>query len=177
MKIKVPGNADVSEDARATFEDIQKKSGRISNLYATIGYSGNALNSYLAFVQAQAKGSFHGKDREAIFLIVSQLNACEYCLSAHTVSAIKSGWTEEETLLLRAGNFPEPKWQVIYRLIKSVIEHKGKVNDDILNSFFESGYDEKALIDLMALINVMIFTNYIYRLTQIPIDFSLAKQV
>jgi len=31
--------------------------------------------------------------------------------------------------------------------------------------------------DLMVLINVMSFTNYTYRLTQIPIDFPLAKDI
>ena len=30
----------------------------VPNLYATIGYSGNALKSYLDFQGAQAKGSF-----------------------------------------------------------------------------------------------------------------------
>lgn len=114
-------------------------SGNAPNLYATIGYSGNALSSYMTFVQAQAKGTFRIKEREAIYLIVSRLNGCEYCQASHTISAIKTGWTEEETILLRAGKFPEQKWEVIYRLIESVIEHKGEVNQEILNDFFFIG--------------------------------------
>jgi AhpD family alkylhydroperoxidase len=177
MKFIVPVYEEVSAETQSAFDSLKKAAGKVSNLYATIGYSANALSSYMAFVQAQVKGTFHGKDREAIYLIVSQLNGCEYCLASHTISAIKFKWTEEETMLIRAGTFPEKKWQVIFGVIRSVIENKGAVSDELLTDFFDLGYDKAALIDLMALINAMTFTNYVYSLTQIPIDFPLAKTV
>lgn len=174
---KVPAYDEVSDQAKTVFDQFQKTVGRMPNLYAVIGYSGNALSSYMAYVQAQAKGSFRVKDREAIYLIVSKFNGCEYCQASHTVSALKAGWTEEETVLLRKGELPEQKWQVLYRLIESVIEQKGEVSVEILNDFFALGYKEAALMDLMVLINVMTFTNYVFRLTKIPIDWPLAKAV
>src|SRR5579859_4722780 len=111
---KVPAYEEVSDETKSVFDTLTKSLGKMPNLYATIGYSGNALHSYISFVQAQGKGTFHGKEREAIYLIVSQLNGCEYCLSSHTQSAMKFGWKEEETLQLRAGTLPDPRWQVIY---------------------------------------------------------------
>ena len=175
MTFKVPNLGEVAQESKAVFDTLKKASGKVPNLYATIGYSGNALASYMAFVQAQAKGSFRITEREAIFLMVSQLNGCQYCLASHTISAIKNGWTEEETLLLRAGTFPDARWHAIYRLVQSIIEHKGEVNEEILNAFFASGYREAALMDVMVLISVMSFTNYVYRLTKIPIDYPPAK--
>jgi AhpD family alkylhydroperoxidase len=177
MKINVPAYEEVSAEAQTIFDKLKTATGKVPNLYATIGYSANALSSYMAFVQAQVKSSFHGKEREAIFLIVSQLNGCEYCLSSHTLSAIKFGWTEEETLQLRVGKFHEIKWQIIFNIIQSVIENKGDVKEELLNTFFETGYNMAVLIDLMTLINIMSFTNYVYRLTKIPIDFPLAKAI
>ena len=173
----VPAYDEVAESARPVFDQYIKLIGRMPNLYATIGHSANALTSYMAFVQAQAKGTFHGKDREAIYLIVSKFNGCEYCQASHTPSAIKFGWKEEETVLLRAGKLPEKKWQVLYRVIEAVIEHKGEVNNELLKEFFDLGYNETALMDLMALIMAMTFTNYVFRLTKIPIDFPPAKPV
>lgn len=175
--VKVPAYEQVSPETKTVFDQLNKVMGKMPNLYATIGYSGNALTSYMAFVQAQAKGTFHGKDREAVYLIVSQLNGCEYCLASHTQSAIKNRWTEEETLQLRAGTLPDQRWKVIYNVVKSVIENKGDVSDELVQSFFALGYNEAALMDLMVLINVMSFTNYVYRLTKIPVDFPAAKQV
>src|SRR4029078_9660562 len=97
---KVPTYDEVTDVAKTVFDQFIKSTGKMPNLYATIGYSANALSSYMAFVQAQVKGTFHGKDREAIYLIVSRFNGCEYCQASHTPSAIRFGWTEEETVLL-----------------------------------------------------------------------------
>lgn len=177
IPFKVPTYEEVSTEAQPTFDMLNKATGKVPNLYATIGYSAHALNSYMAYVQAQAKGSFHHKDREAIYLIVSQLNGCEYCLASHTQSAMKAGWTEDDTLLLRAGTYNDQKWKAIYAFIESVISHKGQVGPDLLAALADSGYNEKAVMDLMILINVMTLTNYTFRLTQIPIDFPLAKNI
>ncbi|MGC4038522.1 MAG: carboxymuconolactone decarboxylase family protein [Chitinophagaceae bacterium] len=174
---QVPSYDKVSAEAKTIFDQLTKNTGTVPNLYATIGYSGNALVAYMAWVQAQAKGTFHAKEREAIYLIVSEFNGCEYCLSSHTQSALKNHWTEEETFQLRSGTYPGEKWNAIYRVIQSVIQNKGQVDAAILRSFFGAGYNEAGLIDLMALINVMSFTNYVYRLTKIPVDFPLAKAI
>jgi len=174
---EVPSYDSVSAEAKPAFDRFIKLTGKMPNLYAVIGNSATTLNAYLAYVQAQAKGSFHAKDREAIYLIVSELNGCEYCLASHTVSALKNGWKEEETLSIRAGTFPEIKWQVLYQLIKSVIDRKGEVGDGLLDQFYQLNYTNEALMDLMALINIMSFTNYVYRLIRVPIDFPPAKPI
>ena len=173
----VPTYDQAPDAAKPAFDRFNKTMGKMPNLYATIGYSANALNSYLQYVGEQARGTFHAKEREAVYLIVSQLNGCEYCLASHTQSAIKNGWNEEETLSLREGKHTDSKWQVIYNVIESVIKQKGKVNDELLDEFYAIGYHEAAIMDLMVLINVMSFTNYVFRLTQIPIDFPLAKNI
>lgn len=177
LPFTVPSIEQVPEGSKPIFQQYQQSGGKIPNLYATIGYSANALTSYMEYTRQQAKGSFHARDREGIFLIVSQVNGCEYCLAAHTQSAIKAGWKEEDTLLLRAGTHPDNKWQGIYGVILSALENRGEVSDALLNDFFALGYKEAALMDLFVLINVMSLTNYIYRLTKIPIDSPLAKEI
>ena len=174
---KVPSRDQLAPEAQTIFDQFQQSIGKMPNLYATIGYSANALATYTQYVKGQAKNSFHARDREGVYLIVSQLNGCEYCLASHTQSAIKAGWKEEETLQVRAGMHPEKKWQVIYGIIHSAIGNKGAVDDTLLDAFSGLGFSEGALMDLFVLINVMSFTNYIFRLTRIPIDFPLAKPV
>jgi AhpD family alkylhydroperoxidase len=173
----VPGYEQVDETVKPVFDQYKKLLGFMPNLYATIGYSAVTLNSYIAYTSAQTKGSFHAKEREAIYLMVSQLNYCEYCLASHTASALRNGWKEEDTLLLRAGKYPDKKWEVIYAVVKSVIDNRGAVSDELLEAFFALGYQEKALMDLLALISIMSFTNYAYRLTRIPIDYPPAKEI
>jgi len=173
----VPAADQLAPELNPIVDQFKQQLGKMPNLYATIGYSANALTTYLQYVRGQVKNSFHARDREAIYLLVSQFNGCEYCLASHTESAIKTGWKEEDTLLLRAGTHPEKKWQTLYAVVHSAIEGRGEVGDALLQEFYALGYKEPALIDLFILINVMSFTNYIYRLTQIPIDFPPAKAV
>jgi alkylhydroperoxidase family enzyme len=58
-----------------------------------------------------------------------------------------------------------------------VIERKGEVSEELVDQFSQVGYKENALMDLMALINIMSFTNYVFRLTKVPIDYPLARPI
>src|SRR6201996_4956089 len=160
----VPSRDQLAPDAQTLFDQFQQSLGKMPNLYATIGYSANALATYVQYTRGQAKNTFHARDREGIYLIVSQMNGFEYCLASHTQSAIKAGWKEEDTLAIRAGTHPDKKWQTIYGIVRSTIENKGEVNDALLQDFYSLGYKEAAVIDLFVLVNVMSFTNYIFRL-------------
>lgn len=177
LPFTVPTHEQVTPEAQAIFDQFQKSMGKMPNLYATIGYSANALATYTQYVRGQAKNTFHAHDREGIYLIVSQLNGCEYCLASHTESAIRNGWKEEDTLALRAGAHPERKWQVLHAIIRSAIDNRGQVPDSLLKDFSALGFGDTAIIDLFVLINVMSFTNYVYRLIQVPIDFRPAQPV
>src|SRR4051812_10017204 len=46
----VPTHDEVADEARPAFDRFIKLTGKMPNLYATIGYSANALNSYLQYV-------------------------------------------------------------------------------------------------------------------------------
>src|ERR1700755_1928940 len=117
----VPSRDQLAPDAQTIFDSFVQAMGKMPNLYATIGYSANALATYTQYVKGQVKNTFHARDREGIYLIVSALNGCESCLASHTASALKAGWKEEDTLLVRAGTHPEKKWQVIYGIVRSAI--------------------------------------------------------
>jgi hypothetical protein len=45
----------------------------------------------------------------------------------------------------------------------------------MLENFYAVGYNEAALMELIGLITVRTFTNYVYAITNIPIDFPLAE--
>jgi len=164
-----------SEQSRQLFEGIEKAIGMLPNIYAVIGNSANALGSYLAFSDAQKNGSFNAKEKEAIFLAVSEENGCNYCLSAHTAVAKMNGFSEDETLQLRSGTYSDRKLSILTNLAKSIVNNRGRADEELVNAFYELGYDGKSLIDLVALVVDKTFTNYIGRLARPEIDFPIAK--
>lgn len=57
------------------------------NLFRTVANSPATLEGYLGLNGALAKVALDGKTRERVALAVSEINGCNYCLSAHTKSA------------------------------------------------------------------------------------------
>jgi len=176
--IQVPAIAGLSTTSQSILEQVQKKMGKVPNLYATIGYSAQTLKGMLDFEATLAHdSSYSAKEKEAINLIVSQVNHCNYCLAAHTMLAQLRGFSKEETIEIRKGKTAEAKLQAVILLAQSIASNKGNADASTLENFFAAGYNESALIELIGLIAVRTLTNYVYAATQIPVDFPVADPV
>ena len=175
--ITVPSRDQVSAESQVLFDVLQKRVGKVPNLYATMGYSPFALKGFLDFDETLSKGVFNGKEREAIALIVSEVNGCEYCLAAHTMLALKRGYSKAETLDIRKGEVNDPKLSAIILLAKAIVETRGYPTNDFLVSFYAVGFNEAALMELVGLITVRIYTNYVFALSGIPLDFPAADPI
>lgn len=173
-QITVPTRDEVSSENQAIFDNLQKQLGFVPNIYATIGHSDNALGAYLNFSQAQAKGSLTAKEREAISLVVSQVNNCRYCQSAHTVLGKMNGYTEDEIIELRKGRNADAKIDSLVKLAKEIAVSRGKVSGETLETFFAAGYSQGSLMDVTLAVTEITYTNLIHNITEIPIDFPIA---
>lgn len=174
--IQVPTRDQVDAKSQTIFDQLKSGLGMVPNLYATIGYSSNALGAYLNYSAAIDKGVFSKKEQEAIKLAVSEENNCEYCLAAHTAISKMNGFTEEEILELRTGSYAaDKKLNAIAGLAKEIAQYRGKASDAAKEAFFDAGYDEAGLIDLLAVVHEITFTNYAHRLTNVEIDFPKAE--
>lgn len=174
-KINVPTKEQVDAKSQGIFDQLKSQLGMVPNLYATIGYSSNALGSFLAFSGEAAKGTFNAKEVEAIKLAVSEANNCIYCKSAHTAIAKGAGFTEEETVALRKTTIADTKLSALTSLAREVALNAGHVSDEVRERFFEAGNDEKALIDFVAVVISVTFTNYVHALTQVEVDFPVVQ--
>jgi uncharacterized peroxidase-related enzyme len=175
--INVPTRDQVSPESQLLFDTLQKRMGKVPNLYAVMGYSPYALQSFITLDETLSKGVFNAREREAISLIVSELNACEYCLAGHTLAAIKRGFTKAETLEIRKGAVADTRLDAIIKLAKSITETKGHVPDDVLANFYKTGFDDAAVMELIGFVVVRIFTNYVFAVTNVPVDFPLAEPI
>jgi uncharacterized peroxidase-related enzyme len=172
--ITVPSRDEVSTDSQLLFDVLKQRLGKVPNLYATMGYSPFALKAFMNLEETLNGGAFDPKEREAIALVVSEVNECAYCLAGHTMLAIKRGFSKEDTLEIRKGAVEDTKLNAIIQLAKAVTETKGNPSEEYLTKFYDAGFDEGAVMDLIGLVIVRLFTNYVYALTDIPVDFPLA---
>jgi uncharacterized peroxidase-related enzyme len=172
-KFKVPTREQVSPENQAIFDKINIQMGFVPNIYATYAFSKDALGRYMSF--ASGKTSLNAKEKEAINLIVSQINGCKYCLAVHTTIGKKIGFTDEQTLELRKGSASfDSKLDALVKLAKTIIENRGNVDDATLDAFFNAGYDKGSLVDVILAVGEKTITNYLHRVTKVPIDFPEA---
>jgi AhpD family alkylhydroperoxidase len=174
--ILVPTKDNVTVNNQTLFDNLEKAIGFVPNMYALMANSPTALGDYLTL--QNRKTSLTNKEKEAINLIVSEQNNCDYCRSAHSVIGKMMGFTEEQTLEIRRGFAPfNPKLNALVSLAKSITENKGEVLDETKSDFFEVGYTVENLIDVVFMIGDKIITNYLFALTKVPIDFPIAKKI
>ncbi|WP_459213041.1 carboxymuconolactone decarboxylase family protein [Aquimarina rhabdastrellae] len=173
-RINVPTKAEVSAKNQEIFDNLEKGLGFVPNLYATYAHSDTALENYLAF--SGAKTSLSTKEKEVVNLAVSQVNNCIYCLSAHTAIGKMNGFNDEQILELRAGKASfDNKFDALARLAKNITENRGKTDQDVLDNFFNAGYNKANLIDTISLVGDKTISNYIHSTTQVPVDFPEAQ--
>ncbi len=170
----VPTREEVSEKNQAIFDQLEKGLGFVPNLFATFGYSENALSNYLAF--SNAKTSFSTKEKEVINLAVSEINKCVYCLSAHTAISKMNGFDDNQILELRSGNASfDSKLDTLAQLAKNIVVNRGATDQAVLDAFFEAGYTKENLVDAITLVGEITITNYMHRTTEVPVDFPVAQ--
>lgn len=170
----VPKREDVNGTNQAIFDNLEKAVGFVPNLFATYAYSDNALKNYLEF--SNAKTSLKAKEKEVVNLAVSEVNNCEYCLSAHTAIGKMNGFTDDQILNLRAGKAPfDQKLDALAKLAKNITENRGNTDIEILENFFNAGWTKENLIDTISLVGDKTISNYINNTTRIPVDFPVAE--
>ena len=173
-KFNVPTRDEVSEKNQSIFDTLEKNVGFVPNIYATYAYSENALQNYLNL--GSAKTSLSTKEKKAVSLIVSEVNRCEYCLSAHTTFGKMNGFSDEEILELRAGKASfDPKLNVLVALAKNITENRGATDETVVDNFFNAGYTKENLVDVIVLIGDKTISNYLHKITDIPIDFPKVR--
>ncbi len=172
--LDVPTKEQVDSKAQEIFTNLENKLGMVPNIYATIGYNSNVLNQYMQFDSSVGK-SFSNKEIEVIKLAVSEVNGCAYCLAAHTAVAKQNGFSDDETLQIRRAETGNVKYDTLSRIAAKAANNAGRITEEDRDAFFDLGYKEEDLIDFLAVILGITFTNYVHNATEIPVDFPEAQ--
>lgn len=159
------------------FSAIKNKIGVLPNLYATIGNSGPALKATLAIGDILGSGEFTDTEREVIALAVAQTNDCDYCLAAHTAIGQSLGLSQDETVNIRAGQASDEKQRVLASLASAITSTRGYPGQDKIDSFFEAGYTQAALAELIVLVALNTITNYTNHIAGTTVDFPAAPEL
>lgn len=172
----VPTREEVSPANQAIFDNLEKGLGFVPNIYASFAHNETALGDYLGF--SNRKSTLKTKEKEVINLVASQINSCNYCLSAHTAISKMNGFNEDQILDLRTGKIDgDEKLNALAALAQAIVINRGKTSPELLDAFYAAGYDKANLVDVIITIGEITITNLLHGVTQVPIDFPLAPSL
>ena len=163
------------EGAKATFDGLHGKLGFVPNLYATFAHSPQALNGSIGFGTALSQGELSGREIETIYLAASEANHCNYCIAAHTTVGKLQGLTEEETIAVRTASSSDDRLNALAALTLSIVGNNGHPSQETLDEFFAAGYSKAALVELIGVIALNTFNNYVQHIAQVPTDWPAAQ--
>jgi len=160
-----------SPEVATTLNAVKSRIGMVPNLFSTFAHAPVVLNAYLNFSEQLTKGKLTAKQREIISLTVGQINACQYCLSAHTLMSKGAGLSLEETYHARQGRATDAKDAAVAQLAHSIATNKGQITDVELQSAKEAGLNDELIIEIIANVALNVLTNFTNNVAQTKIDF------
>lgn len=170
--------ADLSKASQRTkehLETVQRKMGRIPNLHATLAHSPAVLNAYLRLNDALAQSSLDTRLRELLAVAVASANESEYCLAAHTETGRNLRVDEAELLHAQEGGSSDPKTLAALRFAKTLVQKRGRVDDEDVCALKAAGYGNAAVLEIVASTAMNIFTNYCNHVAGTKVDFPPAR--
>ena len=156
------------------FTAVKSKLGVVPNLMRTFGHSPAALEAYLGFKATLGTGILSAKVREQIALTVAEINACDYCLAAHSLMGKGAGLTGDAIFAARRAESDDRKVEALLKFTAVVVEWRGMVSDDALAAVREAGISDAEIIETVAHVALNILTNYTNHVAQPVVDFPKA---
>jgi uncharacterized peroxidase-related enzyme len=164
------------EDSRAGLQAVAAQLGSVPNLFRVVANSPAALGGLLGLEGAASKGRLGARTLERIALAVAEVNACGYCLSAHTYIARKLVKLDDaEITANRHGVSNDPQAAAAVRFAVQVAQARGHVSDAQLAAVRAAGFDDAQIVEIVQAVVLNIYTNYINVVAGTEVDFPVVE--
>ena len=160
--------------ARELLEAVKDRLGLVPNMTRAMANAPAALDGYLQLHGALARGALPARVREQIALAVAQANGCDYCLAAHSAVGRMVGLTADQIRDSRLGTAVDPKVDALIRFALKVVDARGRVGDVDLDEVRGAGFDDAAIVEVIANVALHVYANYFNRLAGTDLDFPRA---
>lgn len=171
MNLEVLKKDDAPQAARGLLEKAEKNYGFIPNILGVMANSPALLEAYMSLSQIFEKTDFSAAEKQTVLLAVSTENNCGYCKSAHT--AIAKMQNVDDAVLKAIANgdkLPDDKLDALFNFTRTMVEKRGLPSDDDLQAFFDAGYSEAQVQDVIVGIGMKTMSNYNNHIAETPVD-------
>jgi uncharacterized peroxidase-related enzyme len=163
-------------EAKAALNLVQTAFGGIPNLMKMLAIAPNVLRGIMAFNQEVTRGELETTLVEQVALLASGINQCEYCVAVHVHVGQQAGLSRDELMCNLQGQASNPKSQAVLDFTQAVVNNRGKVDGLMVKALRDHGLSDKAIIEIVGVIGLYTFLNYVKHLTQPELDFPVVEE-
>ena len=151
---------------KAMYAELIKQRGKISNILSVHSLNPEALGNHLDLYMTLmfGKSGLSRLEREAIGVVVSAANECEYCVHHHA-EALRHYLDDEETLdlLMTADGLEdlEPRLSNVVRHADKLTSAPSAMTESDLGELRAVGLSDKDILDLTLIVGYFNFVNRI----------------
>jgi AhpD family alkylhydroperoxidase len=157
---------------KKNFDILKSALGFIPNIALAMAQSPAVLDGYMALSVALTKSRLGKRLEEGLALTLAGTNRCEYCASAHRVTAKLAGLDEAAL----QGKSEDVREGAALRFATAVVEKRGRIDEADFKMVTDAGFTPGEVTEIVAHVVGNIFTNYFNNVARTEIDSHWASQ-
>lgn len=171
QKFKIYTLETAPEVSKVFLASSQRSAGFIPNMHAIMAESPVMLKAYKEIGRIFGETSFTPIEQEVIEMTINQVNECTYCVAAHSYFDRLSKYPEEIlNALVENKIIDNSKLQTLRLFTKAVVEKRGWVSKEEIETFHLAGYSKEQLLEIIVGIAHKTISNYLNHIAETPID-------
>lgn len=160
-------------EAHALLATAKSKLGFVPNMYGYMAKLPPVLANYMSSYDAfRNRSGFTPAEQETVFLTISRVNGCTYCMAAHSMIADKKSGVPAASLaaLRSAKELPDAGLQAVAAFTEVMVISRGNPGKAAVDSFIQAGYTEQHILGIVLAIAAKTFSNYVNHLAGTTVD-------
>lgn len=159
------------EGSRTALRQLQSSFGMIPNIAGAMATSPVLINSLVGLFANVHGGFFTEPQAQTVLLTDAVTNASTWAVAFHTALALKQGIDPADVQAIRERRLPkEGKLAALSALAKTMIEKRGRLDDQDIDRFIAAGFDKETALAVIAIVAASTITNYTGSITKPPLE-------
>ncbi len=158
---------DATGDLKKLYDAIAEKRGKVANVLKAHSLNPAALKEHLDLYDAVLFGSspLSRSDREAIAVVVSAANECDYCVRHHA-EALQAYWRDEARTRQLADDYTalddlDDQLRTACDVARKLTVSPGAMREADVHTLRDAGWSDRAVLDVVLVTSYFNFVNRI----------------
>jgi len=160
------------EAARDTLTKVAKHYGFLPNLLGGLAEAPVALHGYIGLSEQFGKSSLNAQEQQVVLLATSVINACGFCVAAHSFVARNMAKLDDANLqaLRSGGKLPDARLNALAQFTRAVVNERGWVNGAALDAFLAAGFSKAQVLEVVTGVALKTLSNYANHVLETPVN-------